>query len=133
MSNQRASPTYYRNAFKLALVQKVAQGQISKEEARRKYGIQAKSAVLAWMRKMGYAQPAAEKGMSKHQANNTPQAHVAQLEQQLAQVQSALENAAIRSEAYQTMIELAAAKYTLPIRKKFATKPFKQSKRATSK
>lgn len=39
---------YYSDEFKRAVVQKVLDGIICKEEARRKYGIIGKSAVLSW-------------------------------------------------------------------------------------
>ena len=41
----------YSDEFKQAVVDEVLSGHISKDEARRRYGIKGKSAVLNWLRK----------------------------------------------------------------------------------
>lgn len=40
---------YYSRTFKLQVVEEVLRGVITKEEARKKYGIKGKSAILNWM------------------------------------------------------------------------------------
>src|SRR5947207_131676 len=44
---------YFSEVFKLSIVQAVLCGKVTKEAARRKYGIKGKSAILSWLRKFG--------------------------------------------------------------------------------
>jgi transposase-like protein len=43
----------YTMSFKLQIVQEIEQGSISTHEACRKYGIQARSTIVQWLRKFG--------------------------------------------------------------------------------
>ena len=43
---------YYSDAFKLKVINEVLQGKMTKEQARRKYNLRGKSAILNWMRKL---------------------------------------------------------------------------------
>lgn len=47
----RRSQRDYSLAFKLAVVGEVARGELSKKQAKHRYGIQGRSTVLAWCRK----------------------------------------------------------------------------------
>ena len=46
----------FKEAFKLQVIEEVLSGQLSKEQARRKYNIKGTSAILNWMRSFGVAE-----------------------------------------------------------------------------
>lgn len=50
---QKRSQKDYSLSFKLAIVTEVEKGQLTYKQAQRKYGIQGRSTVLVWLRKLG--------------------------------------------------------------------------------
>ena len=122
MENQ---PTRYSQAFKLQVVEEVLRGDITKEQARRKYGISSKSGVLNWMRKFGvssykqipdcFVRMQEEENMDK-----------TALEKRVKELERALEDAQLKAEGYSRMIDIAERELKISIRKKLSTKQSKK-------
>ena len=121
MKNKLNKPrTYYSDSFKLGIVTRVANGQMSKEEARLAYNIGGNSLILEWMRKFGYcSHPDRKKPMAKSHGTPDPE----QLKKKVRQLEKQLEDERIRSEFYQTMIDVAERELGISIRKKSDTNP----------
>ena len=111
---------YFSDVLKLRIIQEVLSGSISKEAAKRKYGIRGNSAILKWMRKFGYIgnpyQPT--EVMESKDLSDDP----ADLKLRIKALEKALADAKLSSEAYSTMIDIAEQEFKIPIRKKFVTK-----------
>jgi len=113
------------------VVLEVLSGKITKEEARRKYGIKSKSGILDWMRK--YA------GMSSRSYGQDPlpilrdmdksQDEKAQLEARIAELEQELASVRLKGKAYQIMVQLAKEEYGLDLEKKSGAKQSKDSKK----
>lgn len=110
----------YSDAFKKAVVHEVLTGQISKEEARRKYNIGGSCAVLGWIRKF--------------KDENSPRLHQMDykkftqkdLIKRIKELEYRLEDEQIRSVGYSKMIDIAEEQLKISIRKKPATKRSKK-------
>jgi len=111
---------YFTNALKLRIVQEVLSGSISQTAARSKYGIKGHSAILKWMRKFGYTGDSYQttEVMKSKELSDDP----ADLKLRIKELEKALKNAKLSSEAYSTMIDIAEQEFKIPIRKKFVTK-----------
>lgn len=117
----------FSESLKRLVVEQVSSGAIGTEEARRKYGIKGKSAILRWQRNLqkygqcslllpkDYFPALSPKKTSKDLSSSELQARIKQLERQL-------EDEQLRSEAYQRMINIAEEQFNIPIRKKPDTK-----------
>ena len=104
---------HYPESFRIKVVKEVENETISKEEARRKYGIGGKTTVLSWCRKYGRKDYAY---MTKKHKGNTISAdekdkRIAELEAQLAQKQLAVD-------ALESLIEVANEMYGTDLKKK---------------
>ena len=113
--------SYYSESFKLQVIEEVLSGQLTKEEARRKYGLGGKCAVLNWMRKFGLSGhrqlPANFERMKQEQ-----QADQSALLKRIKELERALEDAQLKAEGYRRMIDIAERELKIPIRKKSSTK-----------
>ncbi|MEX0986062.1 MAG: hypothetical protein WD052_01205 [Bacteroidales bacterium] len=108
----------YSDSFKLGVVMRVANGQISKEQARVIYNIGGNSSILEWMRKFGYcSDPDIPEPMAESHNKSDPK----QLKKKVRKLEKQLENERIRSEFYQTMIDVAERELGISIRKKSDT------------
>ncbi len=114
------SQPFYSDSFKLGVVRRVVNGELTKEQARLEYGIGGGSSVLEWMRKFGYyTDPNIHLLMAKSHDKLDPE----QLKKKIHQLEKQLKNERIRSEFYQTMIDVAERELGIPIRKKSDTNP----------
>ena len=113
--------SYYSDAFKLQVIEEVLSGQITKEAARRKYGLRGKCAVLSWMRKFGLSEhrqlPANFERMKEEQHKDK-----SALLKRIKELERALEDAQLKAEGYSRMIDIAERELKIPIRKKSFTK-----------
>jgi len=116
---KKPQPTY-SDSFKLGVVMRVANGQITKEQARVTYNIGGKSSILEWMRKFGYCN---ESVIDKPMATTHDKSDPEQLKKKVRQLEKQLKNERIRSEFYQTMIDVAERELGISIRKKPDTNP----------
>ncbi len=111
---------YFSDVLKRQIVQEVQSGTISKEEARRRYGIKGNSAILKWMRKFGYASDVDSETI-KMKSKELPD-DLKELKCRVIELEKALEEAKLSSEFYSTMIDIAEKEFKIPIRKKSVTK-----------
>lgn len=99
----------YTLAFKLQVVEEVESGHLSQKAACRKYGIQATSSVLTWLRKHGRLNWYQNTNMSK---KPTPNRKIAELEKKIKRLEA---------EKYilNTAIDIADETLNTDIRKKY--------------
>jgi len=111
---------YYSDEFKESIVKEVLDGLISKDEARRRYGIKGKSAVLNWIRKF---EGSKTRCMNK---KNKSGKTLEELEAENVRLKQELEIEQLRSRALNVMIDIAEDKFKIPIRKKPGAKQSKK-------
>ena len=120
MKKSTVPRAYFSDVLKLQIIQEVVSGSISKEAAKRKYGIKGNSAITKWMCKFGYIdnpyQPT--EVMESKDLSDDP----ADLKLRIKELEKALADAKLSSQAYSTMIDIAEQEFKIPIRKKFVTK-----------
>jgi len=121
MKNKAKKPhPFYSNSFKLGVVKRVATGELTKEQARLEYNIGGNSSILEWMKKFGYcSDPDIHLPMAKSHEKSDPE----QLKKKVRQLEKQLQNERLRSEFYQTMIDVAERELGISIRKKSDTNP----------
>lgn len=123
---------YYSDNFKLKVIQEVLSGEITKEEARRKYNIKGKSAVLIWMRKFGFApELPKENGLSlatmkKAQKEEKLQDELQRLKAEKQALEEQLKLAKLKIEGYDVMIKLGKEKFGVDLEKKHGAKQSKK-------
>jgi transposase len=103
--------------FKRQVIREVMTGQISKEEARRRYNIKGKTAILNWIRKFDIPNPII---MSDHELNEK------ELLAKIKRLEQELEDAKLKAEGYSKMIDIAERELKISIRKKSNTKQSKK-------
>ena len=122
MKRVKRSQRDYTLAFKLSVVEEVEKGSLSYKQAQRKYGIQGRSTVLVWLRKLGtldWSLPQLRQLSSKEK---TP-------EQRIKELEAALELEKQKNLLLTTVIDIAEKQYGLAIRKKPLPKQPKDSSR----
>lgn len=118
----------YTLAFKRIVVQQVEQGSLTYKQAQLKYGIQGRSTVLVWLRKLGsldWQFPPRPPQMRKPPIPRPPTP-----EQRIKELEAALQLERDRVAAYRTMIEVAEKEHGLSIRKKASPAQSNGSKRS---
>lgn len=111
---------YYSEAFKREVVLIVQRGQITKEEARRKYGIKGHSTILKWIRKFEGLDPDFQSYMDYSKSDKKD------LIKRIKELERQLEDEQIRSFGYSKMIDIAEERLKVSIRKKIDTKQSKK-------
>ena len=111
---------YYSESLKREIVFQVQSGQISKEEARRKYGIGGSTTVLKWIRKFEGSDPYLQSLMDYSKSDKK------ELIKRIKELERKLEDEQIRSFGYSKMIDIAEEQLKVPIRKKPDTKQSKK-------
>jgi transposase len=118
---KRLSFMSYRESFRIKVVKEVENGLLSKEGARRKYGIGGKTTVLLWCRKYGQEEYPYMPGklQNKLRTADEKDKHIADLEAQLKQKELALD-------ALESLIEVANEMYGTNLKKKVGLKRSKR-------
>lgn len=126
---------HYSKALKRQVVLEVLSGEISKEQARRKYCIASKSAVLEWMRKMAGINPEAHgcDPIAKLRTMSREEDKIAELQEEIKRLKEQLEDTELKGRAYQIMVEIAKEKYGIDLEKKRGAKQSKNSKKKGQK
>jgi transposase-like protein len=111
----------YTMSFKLQVVQEIERGELSTHGAIRKYGIQARSTVVAWLRKFGnfdwdYQTPSNMPKSTEQKLIELEQ-KIKLLERQKALLESQVAQADKKAILFDMMIDLAEKEYKIPIRK----------------
>ena len=111
----------YSMSFKLQVVQEVERGALSTVGACRKYGIQARSTVVSWLRKFGNFD---WENQTPSHMPKTPEQKILELEQQVkllekqkAYLEKQVETADKKAIIFDMMIKLAEKEYNIAIRK----------------
>ncbi|MFO7613859.1 MAG: transposase [Bacteroidales bacterium] len=123
---------YYSEEMKLKVIEQVLSGGISMSEASRRYKIGGKCTVSRWISNFmrrnnptdNIEQPDMERRLSEEE---DPQGEIARLKTTIKQLEEQLEYEKLRSEAYETMIQIAEKEFRLPIKKKFGAKQSRNS------
>ena len=130
-SNEFARRTFYRLELKHQICKEHIENGLSLRDCVEKYNLSCHSLVHDWLRKLGYVaginrrtrsayigaenfQPLPDK--QKKKQTLTPE------QQQIEFLKKELEDAKLRAEGYQRMIEIAESELKIPIRKKPSTK-----------
>lgn len=115
----------YTLAFKLGVVEEVEKGMLSYKQAQLKYGIQGRSTVLVWLRKLGTLDWSLAQLQKLPSKEKTP-------EQRIKELEAALDLEKQKNLLLTTVIDIAEKQYGLAIRKKSSPKQPKDSKRKES-
>lgn len=110
----------YNMAFKLAVVSRVEQGEMTYKQAQTVYGIQGRSTVLVWLRKYGNLDWNKPNLLFMSKSKETPAQIIKRLEKELADEK-------LRNKILNTMIDISDSQYGTQIRKKFSPKPSSDS------
>ena len=113
---ERSPNNCYSEAFKIKVVKEVEQGLLNKDQARRKYGIKGKSAVLYWCRKYGKE----EYLVKKKQINKKYSPD--EKDKKIKELQTLLAHERFKVDALEAMIEVANEMYGTDLKKKLGSK-----------
>lgn len=125
---------YLSSEFKRKVAMSVIDGYLSKESARRYYGIKGKSAVTDWVR--FYSEPNRKIKQIESSLNLMTSQERDQFEELKAKIlflEQALNDETHRAGLYKTMIEIAEQELNIPIRKKYGAKQLNDTKTAQKK
>ena len=123
---------YYSEAFKRSVIDEYLVSGLPKLIVQRKHGIKFKSAIVTWMRQLGYA--GADRKVSilrlsnqlelakKYTPEQPPSKDAKALENRIKELERQLEDEKIRTEMLSRMIDIAETEFKVPIRKKPNTK-----------
>ncbi len=111
----------YSDSFKIQVVSEIERGELSTTGALRKYGIQARSTVVNWLRKYGNFD---WENQTPSNMPKTPErrimeleAKVKLLEKQKNHLKKQVNHADKKSIIFDMMIDIAEKEYNIPIRK----------------
>lgn len=111
----------YPLSLKLQIVQEIEQRKQSSTGAQRKYGVQSRSTIIAWLRKYGNFN---WENQTPSNMPKTPEQKMLELEQkvkllekQKAFLERLIEQADKKAIIFDMMIDLAEKEYNIPIRK----------------
>src|SRR5688572_4040265 len=111
----------FSESFKQSVIEQVNHGLISKEEARRRYGIKSKSGILRWQRNFQkYGRCSlnlpVDTVLLKPKKTSVPTANSSEaaLLARIKQLERQLEDEQIRAEAYSRMIDIAERDLNIP-------------------
>ena len=111
----------YSLSLKLQIVESIEKGKLSTTQAQRKYGIQARSTIVNWLRKYGNFD---WENQTPSNMPKTPEQKLLELEQEvrlLKKQKAFLEKQVEQSDKkvilFDMMINLAEKEYNIPIRK----------------
>lgn len=126
----------YSLQLKLQVVQEVEQGHLSTTGAMRKYGIQARSTIVSWLRKYGNFdwenQTPSQMPKTSDQRIMELEAKVKLLEKQKKFLEKQIEHSDKKAVIFDMMIDIAEKEYNIPIRKNYSpeqSKDLKKNKR----
>ena len=102
----------YSMPFKLKVVEEIERGDLNKNQAMYKYGIQGHSTVLNWLRKYGTLD------WTKSSLNYMSKSKAQSPEQRIKELEAELERERQKNLLLNTIIDVAEKQYGLAIRKK---------------
>lgn len=117
IQRKKRSQRDYTLGFKLGVISQIEKGEMTYKQAQKAYGIQGRSTVLVWLRKLGnldWDKPIIHT-MSSPKSKETPAQKIRRLEKEL-------EDQRLKNEMLNYMIDLSDKQYGTSIRKKFLPK-----------
>lgn len=111
---------HYKESLKRDVIFQIQSGKMTKEEARRAYGIKGHSTVLKWIRKFAEQDSYSYRFMDDNKSENKD------LIKRIKELERQLEDEQIRSFGYSKMIDIAEEQLKVSIRKKLNTKQSKK-------
>lgn len=118
----------YDDAFRRKVVDEYLKGKLNKKELSVKYHIGGKSAILSWMRQMGYSDVNSRPKRIKFRLEPiytsvaTHNKSKLELERENRELKRKLEDEKLRSEAYFRIIEKAEQELKITLKKKLNSK-----------
>ena len=128
MEPQTKISQVYPESFKREVVKEFLEGRLSKIQLRRKYNIGGKSAILTWMRQLGYLDKNHVAKKIKFESSPldismpTQEKSKEELQKEIRDLKRKLEDEQLRSEAYRRIIQKAEEELKISIKKKPDTK-----------
>ena len=121
---------FFTEGFKRKVALEVIEGVWRcKEDARRFYGIKAKSAILDWMRQHTDSSEAVSNlSLSLEAMTPKEKEEFERLKSKIALLEKQLSDETHRSGLYKTMIDIAEQQLHIPIRKKYGAGQWKNTK-----
>jgi transposase-like protein len=120
----------YSEEARRKIVVEVLSGTVSKEQARRIYGIKSKSAILEWMRVFaGLPRNAAVDPIPLLKNMSEEKDDIRELKARIKQLEEELKLSRLKGRAYQVMVDIAKEEYGLDLEKKPGAKQSKDSKK----
>lgn len=123
----------YSESFKLQVVREIEQGLLSTTGAKRKYGIQARSTVVNWLRKYGNFdwenQTPSRMAKTPEQRIMELEAKIKLLEKQKKHLEKQVDHADKKAIIFDMMIDIAEKEYKIPIRKNSSPEQSNDSKK----
>ena len=127
----------YSLSLKLQLVKEVESGELSTTAAQRKYGVQARSTVVSWLRKYGSFdwenQTPSNMPKSDKQRLMELEQKVKLLEKQKKFLEHQVEQSDKKAVIFDMMIDLAEKEYNIPIRKNSSPEQSTSTEKGTKK
>lgn len=127
----------YSLSLKLQVVKEVESGELSTRGAQRKYGIQARSTVVSWLRKYGSFD---WENQTPSQMPKSPEQRIMELEQKVKLLEKQknhlahqVEQADKKAIIFDMMIDLAEKEYNIPIRKNSSPEQSTNTEKGTKK
>jgi transposase len=111
----------YSESFKIKIVKEVEHGLLTKEHARKRYGIKGKSAVLYWCRKYGRENYPIMK--SKNTKNPSI---IDEKDKKIIELETRLKESQLKIDALESLIEVANEQYGTDLKKKVGLKQRKK-------
>lgn len=123
----------YSDSFKIQVVSEIECGELTTTGAKRKYGIQARSTVVNWLRKYGNFdwenQTPSNMPKTPEQRIMELEAKVKLLEKQKKHLEKQVDHADKKSIIFDMMIDIAEKEYNIPIRKNSSPEQSNDSKK----
>lgn len=113
--------TYYSESFKIKVVKEVESGVMTKEQARRRYGIKGKSAVLNWCRKYGRNEHLGTNRIGFKTGSDESE-ELMELRAEKATLEAELEVSKLKVASLEALIEVADKMYSTDLKKKVGLK-----------
>jgi transposase-like protein len=134
---EKRSQRDYSMSFKLSVVKEIESGLLSTTGAKRKYGIQARSTIVNWLRKYGTFdwenQTPSNMPKTQEQRLMELEAKVKLLEKQKALLEHQVERADKKVIIFDMMIDLAEKEYNISIRKNSSPEQSTSTEKNTKK
>jgi transposase-like protein len=135
MKKEEIKRRKYSDEFKWQVVQEVLSGKLTKDEARRVYGIKGKSAVLNWLRRIGGIESSnlADFKPLSEQEEKLRMKELSEKDKRIKELEAELSRERLRADLWQKIVELAEEQLNIDVRKKFGAKPSIPSKKTGGK